>query len=365
MPSLILPHVEPYIPAPLPTEQLDYADLPIIDLSKAATAEGRAELAIVARDAMRTQGFLCAINHGYTPTQTKRMFDIANMAFDGVSKEEKQAYVGDIEGTGSYLGYKLRNYWHIDNGVHDQIEHFSINQDVYRQPLPPTLRPFLPEIEDFAKHCHVNVVHTVLRLLALGLEMPEDALISLLRYNAPGESNARFIKYYPRSEEEEAKTNNVWLKGHTDIGGISVLWSQPVAALQILSPEGRWKWVKHIDNGLILNIGDSLEFLAGGFYKATIHRVVQPPPSQRGYARVGLFYFAMVEEDVVLAPLERESAVVQKEIAKSDRFEGGRAPTMGMYRRARTSTYGKVDLKKGEDGVDTQVVHGVVVKHYN
>jgi hypothetical protein len=36
----------------------------------------------------------------------------------------------------------------------------------------------------------------------------------------------------------------------TDIGSITLLWSQPVAALQIQTKEG-WRWVKHIDNALV------------------------------------------------------------------------------------------------------------------
>lgn len=49
--------------------KVDYADLRIIDLSKADTSEGRAELAIQVRDSMTTQGFFYVINHGYTQAQ--------------------------------------------------------------------------------------------------------------------------------------------------------------------------------------------------------------------------------------------------------------------------------------------------------
>ncbi|TFK52765.1 Clavaminate synthase-like protein [Heliocybe sulcata] len=349
MPTRTLPPVEPYIPAPPPTEHLDYADLPVIDLSKPVTAE----LAAVARDAMRTYGFLYAVNHGYTPSQTKRMFDIANIPFEHVSTEEKQAYAGDIKATGSYQGYKMRSYWHIDNGVHDQLEHYNINRDITKKQHPQALRPFLPEIEAFAKHCHFNVLHPILRLLAVGLDMPEDAFVDIHKFDAKGETYVRFMKYYPRSEEEEQKTNNVWLKGHTDFGSITILYSQPVAALQILSPDGTWRWVKHVDNALVINAADALEFLSGGVYKATVHRVVQPPPSQRGYTRLGVFYFAMPDDEVVLSPMqEREGRRVG-------------ASTMEAWRRARTSAYGKSELKKDGSGVDVEVINGVVVKHYN
>ena len=40
-----------------------------------------------------------------------------------------------------------------------------------------------------------------------------------------------------------------------------------------------------------------MEFLSGGYYKATIHRVVQPPVDQRGYERLGVFYFCKADDD--------------------------------------------------------------------
>ena len=58
-----------------------------------------------------------------------------------------------------------------------------------------------------------------------------------------------------------------------------------------------------------------MEFLSGGYYKATIHRVVQPPDDQRGYQRVGLFYLTMPDDDVLLAP-DRKSPVLQKQSVK-------------------------------------------------
>ena len=36
-----------------------------------------------------------------------------------------------------------------------------------------------------------------------------------------------------------------------DIGAVSILWSQPVTALQIMSPDGKWRYVKHVPNGIV------------------------------------------------------------------------------------------------------------------
>jgi isopenicillin N synthase-like dioxygenase len=45
---------------------VDYADLSVIDLSKAKTAEGRKGLADQVVKAMQSEGFFYVINHGYT-----------------------------------------------------------------------------------------------------------------------------------------------------------------------------------------------------------------------------------------------------------------------------------------------------------
>ena len=48
---------------------MDWADLPVIDISKAKTPEGRKELAPAVRDAMRIHGFMFIVNHGLTEVE--------------------------------------------------------------------------------------------------------------------------------------------------------------------------------------------------------------------------------------------------------------------------------------------------------
>ncbi|KAF5372679.1 hypothetical protein D9615_009830 [Tricholomella constricta] len=376
MPATVLPETRRHIPPPPTKENLDFADLAIIDLDKYKTAEGRAELVL----------------------DTRRIFDIAEIP-SGASDDEKKKYVARIEEDGSYQGYKLRQYWHINAGVRDQIEHYDIHPDVTMKEHPEALRPFLPEISDFAQHNQINVLFPLLRLLALGLELPEDTFVKQhaidssmatgKHYSIParyqifprqaldyGNPSVRFMKYYPRSMEEEGKTNNVWLKGHTDIGSLTLLWSQPIAGLQIQSPDGKWRWVKHMDNALctnrplsrlkVVNAGSALEFLSGCFYKGTIHRVVQPPLDQRRWLpRLGVFFFAMPHDGLKLVPLAH-SPVLQRVGVVRRCADDAAAPTMGEWRRALTKAYGQTTLKQGkEEGVEEEHINGVVVRHYN
>ncbi|KAJ7933067.1 Clavaminate synthase-like protein [Mycena leptocephala] len=358
-----LPAPPPYVAPPASKEELEYADLAIIDLSKAETEAGRKALAAEVVQAMTTHGFFYVVNHGYTQEQTTRVFSIANVTFDNVDDEEKKTYTGQ---SGSvYEGYKPRQTWKIQDGVQDQIEHYNINRNVRKREHPQALRPYLDEIQAFAHHNHFNILHPILRLLALGLELPEDTLVNQHQFDAVGETSARFMKYFPRSEDEEQRTKQVWLKGHTDIGSVTILWSQPIGGLQILSLDGVWRWVRHMDNALVINAGDVLTFLCGGFYPATRHRVIQPPADQINLPRLGVFYFSMANDDVKLIPHE-ESPVLQR-VGIQRLCSNEEAPTMEDWRKNRTVAYGTSQLVRSaqEKGVEEEVISGVVVKHYN
>ncbi|EED80261.1 predicted protein [Postia placenta Mad-698-R] len=310
MPSLTLPSVPRYVPPPLTKEScmylfsfsitgyttvvitVEYADLAFIDFSKLGTPEGRAELATQVRDALSVQGFFYVINHGLTQAQNERIFDIGDVPFTQVSDEEKRAYQSKIRETGSYQGYKFRQYW------------FTVMS----------------------------------MLMAMGMELPEDAFVNVFGWSAEGET-----WYYV---------------------GMTLLWSQPVAALQILSPDGKWRWVKHVENAIVVNAGDAMEFLSGGFYKATIHRVVQPPEDQRGHTRLGLIYFTVPDEDVKLVPFT-ESPVLRRAGIKR-RFEDGDAPMMRDYRIGRASNFLKAKLQKTGNGTEEgTILNGITVTFYD
>ena len=151
-----------------------------------------------------------------------------------------------------------------------------------------------------------------------------------------------------------------------------------------MSPDKKWRWVRHIDNALVsvpiigysspwdvyyifgpqvINTGDTLEMLSGGFYKGTIHRVVQPPADQRGVPRLGAYYFAMTDDDVRILPFA-ESPVL-KRVGIERKIEDKDAPTMGEWRKGRYVTYGLTKTTRKDNGMEEHMVNGIAVKHYN
>ncbi|KAF5363258.1 hypothetical protein D9756_000220 [Leucocoprinus leucothites] len=361
------PPVPHFVHAAPTKEELDWANLAAIDLSKASTPEGRKGLVKQVHDAIKNDGFLFVVNHGVKPEQISRMFDLSNYASEKVSDEEKRKYEGRMRETGTYRGYKLRKFWHIVGGVRDQIEQYNMNfREVLDGDHPAPLRPFLPEIDAFTRQIHSDIINTLLRLMALSLELDEEYFIQTHDFSANAETFLRFVKYFPRPQEEEEKAGGVWLKGHTDFMTLTLLFSQPVSALQILTKAGEWKWVRHVENGVLVNIGEAVEFLTGGYYKPTIHRVRQPPQDQQNIDRVGLLYFCSAHDDVVFKPIA-ESPVLQRAGMSESRILDGNCPTAGEYGKARVMAYGGTQpLKQGaQKGVDEEVVGGILLRHYN
>ena len=83
------------------------------------------------------------------------------------------------------------------------------------------------------------------------------------------------MKYSKFTPEENQKIGQVWVRGHSDLGSFTLLFRQPVAALQIRDPvHEEWHWVKPQDATLTVNACDMLSFLTGGYVKSTIHRCV-------------------------------------------------------------------------------------------
>ena len=53
----------------------------------------------------------------------------------------------------------------------------------------------------------------------------------------------------------------------------------------------RWYYVPYKPGALVINIGDTLEIVSGGHFKATRHRVFKPPVDQRNSDRLSLVQF--------------------------------------------------------------------------
>lgn len=218
------------------------------------------------------------------------------------------------------------------------------------------------EIEHFARHIHNEIVQKLLILFAIILELPEDYFLKVHRYEEKSDCHLRYMKYHRRTDEENEKLGNIWSKGHTDFGSLTLLFRQPVAALQVRTPEGEWKWVKPYPGSITVNLADSLQFLTNGFLKSSIHRVVTPPPDQRSLDRLGLLYFVRPEDSLELRPVVSE--VLQRLGYNNSTDNGAVGVTAGDWVKARVAKGVDKGPARSEIG-DQPIIGGIVAKYYD
>lgn len=369
--------IAPWIP-PKPSQKTDFdwAPLHTFDLSL-ITGENfdqvPEEVVQQVGEAFSKDGFIYAENHGLSYDQVLRQFAIGQYAFDKVTDEEKKRCKADMLGAGSFVGYKPMGHWEI-HGVRDRIEQLNFGSQSFnseaRKRFPETMQPLVDEVHEFARYNHDVILRKILSVLSLVLKLPVNTLWELSRdHETRGLDLLRYALYRPPPKEEDEAIGGVRLQGHTDFNSVSILWSQPITSLEVLMPDNKWRFVRHRPNALVINLGDAMHFLSGGYLKPTIHRVVAPPEDQAHYNRLGLFYFALFNDDVPLKPLT-DSPVVA-EASKSRNFwkeceeKGERIPTAGDWERMRVRAYGQGGSKKGSDGHDHEKIAGVDVTLYN
>jgi isopenicillin N synthase-like dioxygenase len=218
------------------------------------------------------------------------------------------------------------------------------------------------EIEQFARHIHDEIVGKLLVLFAILLELPEDYFLQRHRYDVPSDCHLRYMKYHHRTPEQNQTLENVWVKGHTDFGSLTLLFRQPVAALQVRGHDGAWKWVRPYPESITVNVADSLEFLTNGFLRSSIHRVVAPPPDQAAVDRLGVLYFVRPEDSLELRPVQ--SGVLAR--LGYDRSTDGAAVgiTAGEWVKARVAK-GAAREKPRSDVSEQDIIRGKSAKYYD
>ncbi|KAJ3764444.1 hypothetical protein EV360DRAFT_91231 [Lentinula raphanica] len=360
-PSPSYPPLPRWKAPPQTQHEVEWADILTVDLSLYDT--DKPKLIETVQTALQRDGFFYVIGHGIDIEKLNRQFAIGEVAFDRVPREEKEAHRAQIKEKGSFMGYKLQNYWEIKDGVRDRIEHYNFyNNSIDPVTRHPTaLRPFVPEVKEFLHTMRNTVLRRVLNLIDGVLGLDEGYLWNLHQdaQGVMGDDVFRYMIYDPLTGQESKKTNGVMLNGHTDFNSISTLISQPITALQVLMPDDVWRYVKHKDGAFVINIGDQLSFMSGGVLKGTMHRVVSPPEDQRALRRLGVFHFAQFRNHLPLDLLPSEKVHKEGHII----FEG-EVPTTNGWEQTRVKSYGTPNFIKGEE-YDIEVIAGLQVRHYH
>ncbi|KAF4308252.1 hypothetical protein GTA08_BOTSDO04482 [Botryosphaeria dothidea] len=301
-PAKTIDELPPYEYPAETKDQLDWADLEALDISKLNDPSGKKELTEQVLKFINKNGFFYVIGHGFTDDEVRHQYALAKAVFE-LPLEEKLKYICDTA-KGDFRGYKPQSTGKLASRDNDERYNIPKFTSEHERPHPQIINDHIEEIRNFSLKIHNDLLLPLLRLFAYVLEVDEEFFEQRHRYEAEGLEYLRYMQYFPRSASEDAAVNNIWARGHTDYNTLTFLFHQPVAGLQVQTPSGEWKHVKSPRDAVIVNIADALEFLSAGYLRSTVHRVIRPPEDQASRPRLSLIYFARPEANIILKPVD-------------------------------------------------------------
>jgi isopenicillin N synthase-like dioxygenase len=248
-------------------------------------------------------GFAVVSDHGLDEATIAAAIDDAK-AFFALPEDVKRAY--HMPGTGGARGLTpfgveaakdastvdLKEFWHVGRELPEGHP--------YRKYMRDNVWP--TEVEGFQAHLYGmfdamdqlgrKILKAIARYLQLGDDFFEDKV-------QLGNSVLRMLHYPP----VPADAPGVRAGAHEDINVITLLLGAEEAGLQLKDADGEWLDIAPPPNALVINIGDMLQRLTNHVLPSTTHRVVNPAPERRGFARYSTPFFLHFNPDFVIETL--------------------------------------------------------------
>lgn len=124
------------------------------------------------------------------------------------------------------------------------------------------------------QHMHNEVNRRLLVLFSRILGLPDNYLWEHVNTKGGilGETSYHRYQVYHPFEVKDVQDATLIMHGHTDYGTTTIIPSQPITCLQMLGNDDVWRYVKYEPHRLLVNLGDALEVVSGGHFKATRHK---------------------------------------------------------------------------------------------
>jgi isopenicillin N synthase-like dioxygenase len=252
----------------------------------------------------------------------------------------------------------------------------------------------MDEIEEFCNYLTKSVNRRLLTLFSRVLELPDDYLWDNVQsHGSPtGEGYFRHALFRPVQQQTQEASKGLRMHGHTDFGLTTLLFSVPISCLQIWGQDEQWYYVPYKPGALVINIGDTLEIVSGGHFRATRHRVYKPPQDQLSFERLSLVLFNSSVGDLRLTPakgeflknrtnckhyeryanLSTESPLIQREGCVEEQgvykefkkltSQGNLVPTNRQWREIQIATCtDPTDTERNRVGADQVLIDGKVM----
>ena len=211
-----------------------------------------------------------------------------------------------VETAKGQTSHDLKEFWHTGRELPEG--------HAYRQYMRANLWP--AEVPGFREHVYgmyeaLDVLgRRILKAIARYLKLDDDYFEDKVQL---GNSVLRLLHYPP----VPADAPGVRAGAHEDINVITLLLGAEEAGLQLKDADGEWLDIAPPPGALVVNIGDMLQRLVNHVLPSTTHRVVNPAPERRGFARYSTPFFLHFNPDF---PIETLPSTITPD--NPDRYAG-------------------------------------------
>lgn len=156
--------------------------------------------------------------------------------------------------------------------------------------LPSVLKDDIKLLESFLAESNI-ITKTMLACLSNAIGLKDlDRFESFHRNDHKSNSTLALLHYIPT----ELTGQCVGHRKHTDVGSLTLLFSEQWGLQVIPTGNSSWEFVAPRPGHAIVNVGDSLRFASGNSFNSCIHQVV---PMDRAENRYSIAYFLRPESE--------------------------------------------------------------------
>ncbi|CAJ2504865.1 Uu.00g122590.m01.CDS01 [Anthostomella pinea] len=173
---------------------------------------------------------------------------------------------------------------------------------------PPDFRHTIYEYRAAVQACSA----VLLRLVALGLDLPEEYFDHMLSFPMAG---LRALHYPPQAATAE---DTIGIGAHADYSWFTLVNQlSDTPALEVLNANGHWVAAPPVPGSLVVNVGDFLERATNDRFVSTVHRV----RNISGRERYSLAYFFAPSQNVMIRTVP--TCVAEGETPKYEDVKAG------------------------------------------
>ncbi len=248
-------------------------------------------------------GFAVISDHGISQERIDAAIAAAKRFF-ALPEEVKRSYKLPLSGARGFTPFGIETA--KGETHHDLKEFWHVGRDLppghrYRSHMADNVWPDaeVPEFQETVGWLYAvldSMGRKVLEAIAVYLDLDRNFFDPTVDY---GNSVLRLLHYPPVPFDGP----HIRAAAHEDINVITLLLGAEEAGLEVKDHDGRWLAINPPPGALVCNIGDMLQRLTNHRLPSTTHRVVNPAPERRGFARYSTPFFLHFNSDYEIRTL--------------------------------------------------------------